>query len=216
MALAPLSQVEAVQRELGIRCLAKPPTYAQVKDFLTSLVGPSSQSTAVEPLGSSMPPPLMLSSSSSAWTHETRDSVAGNSYTSSVCHRGAAALVVDDLLLNRVMLSKMLEHLSVRSVFAENGEEAVRVCAQQAFDVIFMDCHMPVLDGFEASRRIRALPFHVRTPIVAVTAATSEQDRERCMSCGMTHFLCKPIDSAELERMVNEVRSNTSASSIIF
>lgn len=108
---------------------------------------------------------------------------------------GFRVLVADDNPTNRRVLGKMLERLGMRPVFAETGIEAVELVESQAFDAILMDCQMPGMDGFEATRRIRLHESSRgrRTPIIAVTANVLQGDRERCLASGMDECLAKPV-----------------------
>lgn len=110
------------------------------------------------------------------------------------------ALVVEDNIVNQKVLAGILRKLGVNTVLAVNGAEAVRRCEEQAFDIIFMDCQMPVMDGFEATKRIRSAS-HVnnKTPIVAVTANAMTTDRENCLNIGMDHYLKKPITLKDIQ-----------------
>jgi CheY-like chemotaxis protein len=84
-----------------------------------------------------------------------------------------------------------------------NGVEAVEAAGRQRYDVIFMDCHMPVLDGFAASRTIRAQePDGQRVPIVAMTALAFKSDQARCVDAGMDDYLSKPVRLHELSRVI--------------
>ena len=86
----------------------------------------------------------------------------------------------------------------------DDGDAACVAAAGIAYDLIFMDCHMPGLDGFEATRRIRAEadPEAARTPIVALTADALAGDRERCLASGMDDYMTKPVSSAQLAAAV--------------
>ncbi len=91
----------------------------------------------------------------------------------------------------------LLEKLGFSNVtLAENGAEAVRLCAEQAFSLVLMDCQMPVMDGFEATRQLRESGFD--RPIVALTAGAVSDDHDRCLACGMNDDLAKPIDATLL------------------
>jgi|JI8StandDraft_2_1071088.scaffolds.fasta_scaffold04467_7 hypothetical protein len=109
-------------------------------------------------------------------------------------------LVAEDHDVNRQVMDAVLESLGHRATFAANGQEAVEAVRRQAFDVVLMDLHMPVMDGFEATRRIRALPEPARAavPIFALTADAFPETRDRCLVAGMNDFLTKPIVSQAL------------------
>jgi signal transduction histidine kinase/ActR/RegA family two-component response regulator len=107
---------------------------------------------------------------------------------------GKRILVVDDNPVNRLIGARMLQSMGCEVLLAEGGQEAVDMAAEEGLDLILMDCSMPVVDGFEATRRIRALsgaPGCV--PIVALTALAISEDRERCLQAGMDDFLPKPV-----------------------
>ena len=90
----------------------------------------------------------------------------------------------------------MLKRDGHRVVVAENGAEALACLDQQRFDVVLMDCHMPEMDGFEATRQLRARGDRVR--IVSLTASAMDDERARCFAVGMDDFLAKPLTVASL------------------
>jgi CheY-like chemotaxis protein len=100
--------------------------------------------------------------------------------------------------INREIVQGLLEATRIGMEFAENGMEAVRMfsAAPERYDLIFMDIHMPEVDGYEATRRIRALDCpHARdVPIVAMTANVFREDVERCLAAGMQAHVSKPLD----------------------
>ena len=103
-------------------------------------------------------------------------------------------LVVDDNDINRFVLASMLEKFNYLPDEAENGEVAVQMARAKKYDIIFMDCAMPVLDGVSATKIIvqeNLLPKHGR--IVAVTANTTPEDKTNCSNAGMADFLAKPV-----------------------
>ncbi|TPQ26261.1 EAL domain-containing protein [Methylomonas koyamae] len=103
-------------------------------------------------------------------------------------------LVVEDNRAGQMVAAGMLERLGCRYQIAASGAEALERVESAAFDVVLMDCHMPGIDGFEATRRIRALPgAPSRVPIIAMTANALRGDEEQCRSVGMDDFLAKPI-----------------------
>ena len=103
-----------------------------------------------------------------------------------------------------MMAQAMLRRMGCTVELAVDGAAAVQRCRQQAYDLVIMDCDMPVMDGYDASRRIRAQSGPNRdVPIVALTAAAFEGDREACLAAGMNDYLAKPIRMRELERTVH-------------
>ena len=112
-------------------------------------------------------------------------------------------LLVEDDPLNRYLAERFLAQCGCDVVVAENGREAVDRVAREAFAIVFMDCLMPVLDGYQATREIRALgAAGRRLPIVALTANAMGGDREKCLAAGMDDFVSKPVKHADLQRAV--------------
>ncbi len=103
-------------------------------------------------------------------------------------------LLAEDNLANQKVAAKLLQNLGCEVEIAGDGHEAVKLAAAREFDLIFMDCQMPGMDGFEAARRIRARePAQRHTPIIALTAYAMQGDRERCLQAGMDDYITKPI-----------------------
>ena len=118
---------------------------------------------------------------------------------------GARALVVDDNVVNRAVIVGMLESYECATDEAANGREAVVKVMSSAFDLVFMDCQMPVMDGFEATAEIRRREIadgRWRIPIIALTASALKGERERCLAAGMDDYLAKPVRQVELGNMV--------------
>jgi PAS domain S-box-containing protein len=115
-------------------------------------------------------------------------------------------LLVEDVPTNQKIVVRMLERLGCRVDVAANGEQGVTAARDRDYDVVLMDCAMPVMDGFEATRRIRALDGpRSRVPIVALTAQAVAGDRERCLSAGMDDYVSKPISSTELSAVLERL-----------
>ncbi|MEJ7931832.1 ATP-binding protein [Ramlibacter sp. AN1015] len=113
----------------------------------------------------------------------------------------ARVLLVEDDPVNQIVSMAMLEKIGIRDVVvAENGCEALERAALGGFDLVLMDCQMPVLDGLEATRRLRAAGFEA--PIVALTAGAGLRDRETCMEAGMNDYLAKPVILDEFAAIV--------------
>jgi len=122
--------------------------------------------------------------------------------------RGRNVLVVEDNELLRTLTVTQLKTLGVNARGAVHGVDAVEEFQQDNYDLIFMDCQLPLMDGFEATRRIREIEKETssHTPIVALTAGAMKGDRERCMDAGMDDYLTKPASVAQLrEKLIQWV-----------
>jgi signal transduction histidine kinase/CheY-like chemotaxis protein len=110
-------------------------------------------------------------------------------------------LLVEDNKVNQLVASKLLQKFGYAHRIAENGEEALKQLAERSFDAILMDCQMPVMDGFEATRTIRLMEENTgqHIPIIGLTANALDGDRERCIACGMDDYSTKPIKISELQ-----------------
>ncbi len=126
--------------------------------------------------------------------------------------RGGRVLLAEDNPVNQQVGLAMLAKLGIAVRVANDGEEAVKLAATEAFDLILMDCHMPVLDGYEASTAIRASEHAPRVPIVALTANVMEGNRERCLAAGMDDFLAKPYALEQLQSTLQRWMAATPAS----
>jgi PAS domain S-box-containing protein len=111
---------------------------------------------------------------------------------------GRRVLLVEDNDINREMAEEILAAAGMVVDGAADGAEAVALAARVKYDAILMDCHMPVMDGFEATRRIRAGSPNAAVPILAMTASVLLGDREMCLEAGMNDHVAKPVDVAEL------------------
>lgn len=114
-------------------------------------------------------------------------------------------LVAEDNKVNQQVILGYLKHLGQDVVLAENGELAVECAVAERFDLILMDMQMPVMDGIEATRRLRgSMGLSADTPIVALTANASEEDRKLCLEAGMAGFQAKPFSIAMLHRLIRD------------
>ena len=111
---------------------------------------------------------------------------------------GVRTLVVEDDPINREVARALLKAVGMVADLAEDGAQALQRCVSAAYDLILMDLEMPVLDGLEATRRIRALPGYAAVPIIAMTASAFREDRERCLAAGMSDHVAKPVDPDRL------------------
>ena len=148
--------------------LRKPVSASRLLDTLVALRGPERLKVSTDPMASVLSRAVPL--------------------------RGAHILVVEDIDTNQLVARDLLERLGMRVTLASNGEEALALVEQAAFDAILMDLHMPFLDGFEATRQLRTRPASATLPILAMTAAVLVDDQAACRAAGMNGHVPKPID----------------------
>jgi signal transduction histidine kinase len=113
-------------------------------------------------------------------------------------------LIVEDNEVNQLVLKSLIKKMGYQSMSAQNGLEAVNLIKEQSFSIILMDCQMPVMNGFDATKEIRRLQKGKPTPIIAVTANAMEGDRDRCLDAGMDDYLKKPVSMSRLRAAMNE------------
>ncbi|HET8937640.1 MAG TPA: HAMP domain-containing protein [Polyangiales bacterium] len=112
---------------------------------------------------------------------------------------GKRVLVVDDDARNLFAITTILEQHEMQVAYAENGQQAIDALKDQGpFDIVLMDVMMPEMDGYEATRRIRAQREHEHLPIIALTAKAMQGDREKCIQAGASDYITKPVDSDQL------------------
>lgn len=123
---------------------------------------------------------------------------------------GLRILAAEDVEVNRLVVEDILVYEGAHVQFAEDGQQAVDLVVAlgaSAFDVVLMDIQMPVMDGLEATRRIRDIAPNI--PVIALTARVFSEDRQHCLDAGMTDHLTKPIDP---ERLVAAILGQTASS----
>ncbi|SES87742.1 Signal transduction histidine kinase [Pseudomonas graminis] len=116
--------------------------------------------------------------------------------------RDACVLLVEDNPVNRTVVEAMLRSLGLQVSVAADGLEAVNMAGRESFAVILMDCRLPVMDGYEATRQIRLLPGLATVPIIALTANAQHGDREICLQAGMNDYLAKPFKRTDLQQVL--------------
>jgi len=120
-------------------------------------------------------------------------------------NRGMRALVVEDNLINQRLITILLQEYNLKVTTASDGEEGVRVCEKEDFDIIFMDIDMPVKDGVAATKEIKAShEFKKGIPIIALTAMAMEGDREHLLSEGLDDYLSKPLTRTKLDYILEK------------
>ncbi|WP_421525790.1 response regulator [Pseudomonas yamanorum] len=122
--------------------------------------------------------------------------------TGPLAHR-ARVLLVEDNPVNQLVAKGMLAKLGCEVIVAAHGGEALKLLEEQSFDMVLMDCNMPVMDGYEASRQIRRSGRWPDLPIVALTANAMSEERERCRAAGMNDYLAKPFRREELKALLD-------------
>lgn len=109
-----------------------------------------------------------------------------------------SVLVVEDNEVNQKVTSAMLLHFGIRPDIAENGQVAIDLVGSNKYDLILMDCQMPIMNGFETTKKIRASGDKFKTSatvaIIAMTANAGPDDIHACMECGMNDFIAKPVE----------------------
>ncbi|PQO46432.1 ammonium transporter [Blastopirellula marina] len=166
-------------RQLDMPCLTKPVRQSQLLDMLVNLSGGRR--------------PLEPNSYLEEKTKQVNDQR----------HHHATILVVDDNEINRIVAHEILASEGFQVVLAQNGREAIEQLSDVEVDLVLMDCEMPEMDGFEATRKIRQLaendrPHLQRLPIVALTAQAIKGDQERCLAAGMDAYVMKPVNRVDL------------------
>ncbi|WP_455926108.1 response regulator [Pseudomonas putida] len=139
--------------------------------------------------------PLALSQRTHAPLRETR--LAGDAQG-----LGKRVLLVEDNPVNQTVIEAMLRSLGFVVCVVGDGAQAIHEMGHQPFDAVLMDCRLPIVDGYEATRRIRQMPEHTHVPIIALTANALLGDREACLNAGMNDYLAKPFKRTDLEQVL--------------
>ena len=117
--------------------------------------------------------------------------------------------MVEDIELNQIIICDILTELGHQIDIANNGQEALDKLKNNDYSMILMDCHMPVMDGYEATKQIRKTAGNQKSiPIIALTANAFAESKEACFAAGMDDFISKPIDMMELELCIKKVQQN--------
>ena len=111
---------------------------------------------------------------------------------------GTRVLLVEDNIINQEVAQEILQQAGLTVTVAVNGKEAVNMVMSNTYDIVLMDIHMPVMDGYDATRQIRNDPAFAELPIIAVTANVLQEEKEKCIQAGMNAYIAKPIDTTLL------------------
>lgn len=116
-------------------------------------------------------------------------------------------LAVDDVRLNQKLIQLLLEKLGLKVTIASDGQEAFELAIKDNFDLILMDIQMPVMDGYQATKKLRNKG--IVTPVVALTASALQGDNDKCFKAGCNEFLIKPIDKFKLMQILSKYLTKT-------
>lgn len=111
-------------------------------------------------------------------------------------------LVAEDNPINQLILRGLLTRMGYESTVVENGSIALEAIRDLKFDLVLMDCHMPEMDGYLATRKIREIIGYDKTPIIAMTASAMPDEKERCLQMGMTDYIAKPLEVTTVEAVL--------------
>jgi len=190
-----LSEAKGLQSSSVHACLAKPVRPSQLLNALA--VGWSRKKSTV-PAG---PDQRIIRNPTAAVAHSVAGRFAGSSLR---------VLVVEDNAVNQRVAIRMLERLGLRADVAGNGREALEMALLAPYDVIFMDCQMPEMDGYESAAEIRRREGpNQRVTIIAMTADVLKGSRERCLEAGMNSFISKPVKLDDLIKALQQKITST-------
>jgi PAS domain S-box-containing protein len=136
------------------------------------------------------------------------EEAASESTAAPLALEGVRVLLVEDHAVNQKLAARLLERIGVQVEVANNGAEALEALCDADFDAVLMDCQMPVMDGYEATRRLRGGTDAVRNPsipVIALTAHAMTADRAQCLAAGMNDYLTKPVNPVDLQQALIKV-----------
>lgn len=170
---------------------------------LAELMGGDIAYTSNHPKGCNFTLSLMLTQAEETLSYPSFQKPAGKAQT--INNQKTTILIVEDNKVNQTLLKAILAKKDYATLLAGNGEEALTILDNNTVDLILMDCQMPIMDGFEATRTIRERDrLYGYPPIIAVTANALSEDREKCINAGMNDYLTKPIDRYKLYKTIDE------------
>ena len=159
---------------------------------------------------------LVLANTAQSWHLQSQPMITRHALRAQRAQSRSRILLAEDNLVNQKVALKLLEKLNYRVVVVADGLAAVAAWQAGKFDLIIMDCQMPQMDGYEATREIRRLEAGKRhIPIVALTAHAMKGDEEKCRAAGMDAYLSKPIDRAKLENCLEHLLPSTGSTGLM-
>jgi two-component system, sensor histidine kinase and response regulator len=138
---------------------------------------------------------------------DTKDFIMTNYDIAEQQKQNVLILLVDDNVINQKIALKIVSKMGYRADVAQNGQEAIEVLNEVDYNLVFMDCQMPILDGYEATRIIRNETFKTinpKVPIVAMTAHAMKGAKEQCIAAGMDDYISKPIAPDTIAEMIRK------------
>jgi len=199
--LPDLDGIELANRLRADSRLDPQPAFILITSFSQPLANQSCEQTGFDALLPKPISPQALGHAVRSALKHTRSS-PNNSAPNLPCPRqrmwDVRVLLVEDDPINQQVAEELLSQAGIEVVVANDGAAAVQRSSAERFDVVLMDVRMPVMDGFEATRRIRAQPGRAELPIIAMTANNDRGDRERCLDAGMNDHIGKPFDPPTL------------------
>jgi CheY-like chemotaxis protein len=163
----------------------------------------NSQESSQEISGRAELPESIVSSQRAAITADTGHlPVSTNEAPDAPQQRALRILLVEDNEVNQIVESTLLKNMGHYADVTENGELAIKALEQRHYDLVLMDCQMPVMDGFETTRRIRKNPAWRELPVIAVTANVMQGDRDDCFASGMNDYITKPYNRSQLSAAI--------------
>jgi signal transduction histidine kinase/CheY-like chemotaxis protein len=184
-------------------CAAPPPTLVLIRS-LSNCTTEIEKSLFDRFITKPAKPAMLIHSLTGRMPNDATDSIiAPVGAGAPVLRAGIRVLVADDNAVNQMVAARMLRKLAADVHSAANGIEALEALRTLEFDVVLMDCQMPEMDGYEATRQLRAshgTQKNRNIPVIALTANALALDREKCVAAGMNDYLSKPIDRTRLEK----------------
>ncbi len=213
IAILDMQMPEMDGEELGRRILADP-GIDKPKLVVMSSIGARGDASRVHELGFSayLTKPVkqsqLFNCLTTVYGHETERHPLVTRHTLKESRKtGIKILIAEDNPVNQLVAVKILEKLGYKADVAVNGAEAIEFLSKIAYDIVFMDCQMPVMDGYDASRAIRSGKGNVlnsKVTIIAMTANALKGDKEKCIESGMDDYISKPVTPGMLSEMVEK------------